>query len=91
VRGFRVDRVDIRRRRVVPCAVNKIAGPASKRPHAVYEWVTHCQSGPDGTLCMVGRGEIALAPEAGGITIQRGTGTLWFIRRTEGSRGKHLT
>jgi glucose/arabinose dehydrogenase len=91
VRGFRVDRVDIRRRRVVPCAVNKIAGPASKRPHAVCERVTHCQSGPDGALCMVERDEIAQAPDAGAIRIQRGTGTLWFIRRTEGSRGERPT
>lgn len=86
-RGFKVVRVDMRTRRVVDFAVNKIAGPASKLPHEGFERPSHCQFGPDGALYVVDWGEIELAPERGGIRIQKGTGTLWRIRRNAGPRG----
>jgi hypothetical protein len=87
-RGFKVVRVDLERRRVVDFAVNKIAGPASKLPHAGFERPSHCQFGPDGALYVVDWGEIEIAPERGGIRMQQGTGTLWRIRRTDGPRGE---
>lgn len=49
-RGFKVVRVDMRRRRVFDFAVNKIQGPASKLPHEGFERPSHCQFGPDGAL-----------------------------------------
>jgi len=85
--GFKLVRVDTRTRRVVDFAVNKIAGPASKLPHEGFERPSHCQFGLDGALYVVDWGEIEIAPERGGVRMQRGTGTLWRIRRTEGPRG----
>jgi hypothetical protein len=83
--GFKVVRVDMRTGRVVDFAVNTIAGPASKLPHAGFERPSHCQFGPGPgdtpALYVVDWGEIAIAPEAGGVRMQAGTGTLWRIRR----------
>ena len=87
-RGFKVVRVDMKNRKVVEFAVNKIAGPASKLPHEGFERPSHCQFGPDGALYVVDWGEIEIAPERGGIRMQKGTGTLWRIRRTDGRRGE---
>jgi glucose/arabinose dehydrogenase len=87
-RGFKIVRVDVERREVKDFAVNKIAGPASKLPHAGLERPSHCAFGPDGALYVVDWGEIEIAPEKGGIRMQAGTGTLWRIRRTEGTRGE---
>lgn len=86
--GFKVVRVELRTGRVVDFAVNRIAGPASKLPHAGFERPSHCQFGPDGALYVVDWGEIEIAPEAGGVRMQAGTGTLWRIRRTGGTRGE---
>jgi len=72
---------------VVDFAVNRIAGPASKLPHAGFERPSHCAFGPDGALYVVDWGEIEIAPEVGGVRMQQGTGTLWRIRRTEGPQG----
>src|SRR5206468_6633283 len=85
--GFKVVRVDMVRRRIVDFAVNKIAGPASKLPHRGFERPSHCQFGPDGALYVVDWGEIEIAPEAGGVRMQAGTGTLWRIRRSGGPAG----
>lgn len=85
--GFKVVRVEMSSRRIVDFAVNKIAGPASKLPHEGFERPSHCQFGPDGALYVVDWGEIDLAPELGGIRMQKETGTLWRIRRTAGPRG----
>jgi glucose/arabinose dehydrogenase len=87
-RGFKIVRVDVDRREVKNFAVNKIAGPASKLPHAGFERPSHCAFGPDGALYVVDWGEIEIAPEKGGIRMQAGTGTLWRIRRTEEMRGE---
>ena len=78
----------MRKQRAVDFAVNKIAGPASKLPHAGFERPSHCQFGPAGALYVVDWGEIEIAPEKGGIRMQKSTGTLWRIRRTEGPRGE---
>lgn len=86
-RGFKVVRVDVDRREVHDFAVNRIAGPASKLPHAGFERPSHCAFGPDGALYVVDWGEVEIAPEKGGIRMQAGTGTLWRIRRSGGSRG----
>jgi glucose/arabinose dehydrogenase len=86
-RGFKVVRVDMRTGRVLDFAINTIAGPASKLPHDGFERPSHCQFGPDGALYVVDWGEIEIAPERGGIRMQKGTGTLWRIRRTAGQRG----
>src|SRR5207248_695897 len=86
--GFKVVRVDMRGRRVVDFAVNRIAGPASKLPHAGFERPSHCAFGPDCALYVVDWGEIEIAPERGGVRMQQGTGTLWRIRRTAGPRGE---
>lgn len=86
-RGFKVVRVDVENRKVSDFAVNKIAGPASKLPHAGFERPSHCAFGPDGALYVVDYGEIEIALERGGIRIQAGTGTLWRIRRTGGEAG----
>jgi glucose/arabinose dehydrogenase len=80
--GFKVVRVDMRNRRVVDFAVNKIAGPASKLPHDGFERPSHCAFGPDGALYVVDWGEIQIAAEAGGVRMVAGTGALWRIRRT---------
>ncbi len=85
--GFKVVRVDMRTRRVVDFAVNHIAGPASKLPHEGFERPSHCEFGPDGALYVVDWGEIEIAPEAGGLRMQKDTGILWRIRRTEEPRG----
>jgi hypothetical protein len=37
---------------------------------------------------VVDYGEIEIAPEAGGVRMQAGSGSLWRIRRTEGPRGE---
>ena len=86
--GFNVVWVDMQARRVVDFAVNRIAGPASKLPHEGFERPSHCQFGPDGALYVVDWGEIEIAPEAGGVRMQAGTGTLWRIRRTGGPAGE---
>jgi glucose/arabinose dehydrogenase len=86
--GFKVVRVDTRNRQVVGFAVNRIAGPASKLPHEGFERPSHCQFGPDGALYVVDWGEIEIAPERGGIRMQKETGTLWRIRRTNGPHGE---
>jgi glucose/arabinose dehydrogenase len=86
-RGFKVVRVDIPGRCVVDFAVNRIAGPASKLPHDGFERPSHCQFGPDGALYVADWGEIEIAPERGGVRMQKGTGTLWRIRRGTGPRG----
>jgi glucose/arabinose dehydrogenase len=86
--GFKVVRIDLRTRQAIDFAVNKIAGPASKLPHAGFERPSHCQFGPDGALYIVDWGEIHIAPEAGGVRMKKGTGTLWRIRRTGGPRGE---
>ena len=85
--GFKVVRVDMQRHEVVDFAVNRIAGPASKLPHAGFERPSHCAFGPDGALYVVDWGEIEIAPEVGGVRMQQGTGTLWRIRRTAGPQG----
>jgi glucose/arabinose dehydrogenase len=85
--GFKVVRIDMRARQIVDFAVNTIAGPASKLPHAGFERPSHCQFGPDGALYVVDWGEISIAPEAGGLRMPKGTGTLWRIRRTGAPRG----
>lgn len=86
--GFKVVRVDMASGEVVDFAVNKFVGPASKLPHEGFERPSHCQFGPDGALYVVDYGIIRIAPEAGGIRMQQGTGTVWRIRRTEGPRGE---
>jgi glucose/arabinose dehydrogenase len=86
--GFKVVRVDMRARRVVDFAVNKIAGPASKLPHDGFERPSHCAFGPDSALYVVDWGEIQIAPEAGGVRMKAGTGALWRIRRTGGPAGE---
>jgi glucose/arabinose dehydrogenase len=86
--GFKVVRVDMRNRRVVDFAVNKLTGAASKLPHGGFERPSHCAFGPDGALYVVDWGEIEIAPEAGGVRMVAGTGSLWRIRRTGGPRGE---
>ena len=85
--GYKVVRVDMAARDVVDFAVNRIAGPASKLPHGGFERPSHCVFGPDGALYVTDFGEIDIAPEAGGVRVQAGTGTLWRIRRTGGTIG----
>jgi glucose/arabinose dehydrogenase len=85
--GYKVVRVDMHNRTVVDFAVNRIEGPASKLPHAGFERPSDCEFGPDGALYVTDWGEIDIAPEAGGVRMQAGTGTLWRIRRTEGPAG----
>jgi hypothetical protein len=77
----------MKRAQVHDFAVNRIQGPASQLPHQGFERPSHCQFGPDGALYVVDYGEVNIAPEVGGIRMKKGTGTLWRIRRTEGSRG----
>ncbi|HEX6606546.1 MAG TPA: PQQ-dependent sugar dehydrogenase [Chloroflexia bacterium] len=86
--GFKVVRVDMQAQQVVDFAVNKIAGPASKLPHAGFERPSHCAFGPDGALYIVDWGEIEIAPEKGGIRMQAGSGAVWRIRRTSAPRGE---
>ncbi len=86
--GFKVVRVDINTGEVSDFAVNKVQGPASKLPHRGFERPSHCQFGPDGALYVVDFGQISIAPEKGGIRVQKGTGTLWRIRRTDGPAGQ---
>jgi glucose/arabinose dehydrogenase len=85
--GFKVVRVDMKAGQVVDFAVNRIAGPASKRPHDGFERPSHCVFGPDGALYVVDYGIIRIAPERGGIREPVATGSLWRIRRTSGPRG----
>ncbi len=68
-------------------AVNKRAGPGSKLFHGGFERPSHCQFGPDGVLYVVDFGIIHIAPEAGSIRQQLGSGTLWRIRRTDWPQG----
>jgi glucose/arabinose dehydrogenase len=86
-RGFKVVRIDMRKRRIVDFAVNKIAGPASQLGHGGFERPSHCAFGPDGALYVVDYGKIQIAPEVGGIRMVLGTGALWRIRPTGGRRG----
>ena len=86
--GFKVVRVDMKRRRVVDFAVNKFTGPASKLPHNGFERPSACQFGPDGALYVVDWGEIEIAPEQGAARVQAESGTLWRIRRTVGPAGE---
>jgi glucose/arabinose dehydrogenase len=86
-RGYKVARVDMANRRVVDFAVNRIEGPASKLPHGGFERPSHCAFGPDGMLYVIDFGEIDIAPEAPGVRLQAGTGTLWRIRRSDGPAG----
>ena len=86
--GYKVVRVDMRNRRVVDFAVNKIEGSASWLPQEGFERPSHVQFGPDGSLYVVDYGIIRIAPEAGGIRMQQETGALWRIRRTSGPRGE---
>ena len=86
--GFKVVRVDVDRGEIVDFAVNKIEGPASKLPHDGFERPSHVAFGPDGALYVVDWGQIKIAPEVGGIRMQKGTGTLWRIRRTGGPAGE---
>lgn len=85
--GFKVVRVDMKTRQVFDFAVNKMTGPASKLPHDGFERPSHCQFGPDGALYIVDFGIIHIAPEAGAIRQQIGTGSLWRIRRVSGPQG----
>jgi len=73
--GFKVVRVDMKSGKVVDFAVNKMTGPASKLPHDGFERLSHCQFGPDGALYVVDFGIIHIAPEAGAIRQQVGTGS----------------
>ncbi len=82
--GYKVVRVDMKTRRVVDFAVNRIHGPASKLPHDGFERPSHCSFGPDGALYVVDWGEIEIAPEAGGLRMQAGSGSLWRIVRVAG-------
>lgn len=86
--GFKVVRVDMAARRIVDFAVNRISGPASKLPHGGFERPSHCAFGPDGALYVVDWGVINVAPEAAGLRMRQGTGTLWRIRATGESRGE---
>ncbi len=82
--GFKVVRVDLERREIIDFAINRIAGPASKLPHDGFERPSHCAFGPDDALYVTDFGEIEIAPEAAGIRIQAGTGSVWRISRVEG-------
>lgn len=86
--GFKVVRVDMKTGKVYDFAVNRIAGPASKLPHEGFERPSHCAFGPDGALYIADFGIIKIAPEIGGIRIQKDSGVLWRIRRTSGPQGK---
>ncbi len=81
--GFKVVRVDVSSGTVSDFAVSKMQGPASRLPHRGFERPSHCQFGPEGGLYVVDWGEISIAPEKGGVRMQRGTGVLWRIRRTD--------
>lgn len=85
---FKVVRVDMQTRRIVDFAVNKIEGSASKLPHEGFERPSHCQFGPDGALYIVDFGAIRIAPETGGIQMQKQTGSLWRIRRIGATIGE---
>jgi glucose/arabinose dehydrogenase len=86
-RGYKVVRIDLRQRRIVDFAVNRIAGPASLLGHGGFERPSHCAFGPDGNLYVVDFGKIQLAPEVGGVRVVAGTGALWRIRPTGSPRG----
>ena len=86
--GFKVARVDMRKRRVVDFAVNRIAGGASLLPHEGFERPVHCQFGPDGNLYVVDWGELVTAIERVGIETRVGTGVIWRIRPTGEERGE---
>lgn len=86
-RGYKVVRIDLRRRQIVDFAVNKIEGPASLLRHGGFERPSHCAFGPDGNLYVVDFGKIQIAPEVGGVRVVAGTGALWRIRPTGGLRG----
>ena len=82
--GFKVVRIDMKKRRIVDFAVNKIAGGASVLPHEGFERPVHCEFGPDGALYVLDWGEMVPAPERGGVEIRVETGVLWRIRRRPG-------
>ena len=86
--GFKVARIDMKHRRIMDFAVNKIAGGASVLPHEGFERPSHCEFGPDDALYVVDWGEMVPAPERGGVEIRVETGVLWRIRRTSGPRGE---
>lgn len=79
--GFKVVRINMPRREIVPFAVNRLDGPASILPLDGFERPCHAQFGPDGALYIVDWGQIRLALEKGGIEMPIGSGTLWRIRR----------
>jgi glucose/arabinose dehydrogenase len=85
--GYKVARVDMARRTVTDFAVNRLAGPASKLPHEGFERPAHCAFGPDGALYITDFGEIDIAPEAGAVRTQAGSGTLWRVRRISATIG----
>lgn len=85
--GFKVVRLDLKSGQIYDFATNRFQGPASKLPHDGFERPSHCQFGPDGALYVVDFGIIHIAPEAGGIRQQVGSGTLWRIRRRGGAHG----
>jgi hypothetical protein len=86
--GFKVVRIDPRRRQIIDFAVIRIAGPASKLSHAGFERPSHCALGTDGALHVVDWGEIEIAAEKGGVRMRAGSGALWRIRRTRGPRAE---
>jgi glucose/arabinose dehydrogenase len=88
--GYKVVRVDMQTAEVHDFAVNRIVGPASKLPHDGFERPTHCEFGFDGALYVTDWGEIDIAPEAGGVRMQAGSGTLWRIRRVPGTTASVL-
>jgi glucose/arabinose dehydrogenase len=85
--GFKVVRVDMNNGQVHDFAVNRIAGPASKLPHEGFERPSHCAFSPDGALYVTDFGVIKIAPEIGGIRIQKGSGVVWRIRRISEPHG----
>jgi glucose/arabinose dehydrogenase len=87
-RGFKVVRVDMKAKRVVDFAVNRIQGPASKLPHDGFERPSHCAFGPDGALYVADFGQLNIALERGGVRAQQRSGCVWRIRRTQGPRGE---
>lgn len=85
--GYKVVRIDMYAKKIYDFAVNRIEGPASKLPHEGFERPSSCRFGPDGALYVVDFGIIKIAPETGGIRIQKGSGVLWRIRRTNEPHG----
>ncbi|HEX7022355.1 MAG TPA: PQQ-dependent sugar dehydrogenase [Trueperaceae bacterium] len=86
--GFKVVRVDMQDRQVVDFAVNRFTGAASQAPHKGFERPSHCQFGPDGALYVVDWGEIVPALDRVNVRERFGTGALWRIRPTGGTKGE---